>query len=131
MAEEKSLCEETLQQKRRKYEQLVKDHENELASEREKSVAKDKLCDEIQANNSILLAEAIGSAAKIESLHSTITTLEEKLAAMSSSVTMKGTEINTKTQALQEKDVTISALSKQLRKVRNQLSTKQQVSQFN
>jgi serine/threonine protein kinase len=130
LAEEKSFYEETLQQERRKYEQLVKDCEKELANESQKSEAKDKLCDEIRANNSVLSVEAIGSAAKIESLHSSITTLEEKLAAMSSSVTMKDTEIDTKTQALQEKDITISALNEQLRKARNQLCTKQQVSQF-
>lgn len=74
--------------------------------------------------------ETIGSAAKIESLHSTITTLEEKFAAMSSFVMTKDTEINLKTQALQEKDVTISALNEQLKRARNQLSTKQQVSQL-
>ena len=128
LAEDKSLYEETLQQERIKYEQLVKDHEKDLAREREKSKVKDKLYREIRANNSVLSVEAIGSAAKIESLHSTITTLEEKLAAMSSSVTTKETEINVKTRALQEKDVTISALNEQLRKARNQLCTKQQVS---
>ena len=130
LAEEKSLYEETLQQERRKYEQLVKDCEKELAREREKNEAKDKLCDEIQANNSVLSVEAIGSAAKIESLHSTITTLEEKFAAMSSFVMTKDTEINLKTQALQEKDVTISTLNDQLKRAKNQLSTKQQVSQL-
>lgn len=42
----------------------------------------------------------------------------------------KDTEINLKTQALQEKDVTISTLNDQLKRAKNQLSTKQQVSQL-
>ena len=128
VAEEKQLYEEALQTERGKYEQLVKDHEKALASEREKNETKSKLCDELQTNNSMLQVEAIASTAKIESLHSTITTLEEKLAATSSAIVMKDSEINMKTRALQDKDATILAMSEQLTKARRHLSTKLHVS---
>ena len=127
LQEEKRAHEEALKQEREKYQQLAKEHEDALAIEREKTEEKEKLCDELEQDYSLLKAQSVASEAKIKTLESSNSTLEEKLLAISSTTSIKDSEIETKTRALSEKSATIAEMNSLLSRAREQLATKQQV----
>ena len=127
LREEKELLAVTIQQEREKCQQLAKEHENVLASERRKTEAKNKLCEELERSNFQFQAEAVASSAKIQLLQSSKLSQEEKLTAMNSALSTKELEIEKKTEALKEKDSTISEMNELLSKTREHLATKTQV----
>ena len=128
LTEERELRELQLQKERQQFEvQLIKERE-QLAKERE---ANRKLMADLQSD----LISNLRS--QITNLHDTNSNLQSDIAGkdatikvQDASVKRKDSEIEAKCRALQEKDATISAMSKQLIKAREYLAIKQQVTTY-
>ena len=123
LEKQRRVHEQTLQRERQKYQQMLLEQHEECQRKEAELVEQRKICDELRV-------ESVVSKTKIELLKSTVSTLEESLAAKAVivSVNYKDTELEMKTKALQQKEYTISGMNKQLTKAVDFLATKRQVS---
>ena len=120
LEKERRVHKQTLQRERQKYQQILQERQEECERKEAELVEQRKISDELRV-------ESITSKTKIELLKSTVSTLEESLAAKAATVSVKDTELEVKTKALQQIEATISGMSEQLMRATEFLTTKRQV----
>jgi serine/threonine protein kinase len=121
LEKQRQVHEQTLQRERQKSQQMLQEIHEECQRKEAELVEKRNISDELKA-------ESITSKTKIELLKSTVSTLEETLVATAATISVKDAEVEVKSEALQQREYTISGLNEQLTRAMEFLVTKKQVS---
>ena len=124
---ERVTHESLLQKERQKYREMIEERKTECNRKDRELRESKKAYEELNDESSALRVENVSSKSTIEALQTSLSTLEETIAAKAELVSSRNAEIKVKMRALEEKTATISAMSEQLAKARQHMATKQQV----
>ena len=124
---ERVTHESLLQKERQKYREMIEERKTECNRKDRELRESKKAYEELNDESSTLRVKNLSSKSTIEALQTSLSTLEETIAAKAELVSSRNAEIKVKMRALEEKTATISVMSEQLAKARQHMATKQQV----